>query len=289
MNLKRSAMFFAFLILIPTTMALGESTEKDVEEFLQKEIVDNIFLIKNFYEGNNLRFDSQGELVSKNSPGIWTVSGFFQPKKVKLSKAGITLTGERFYWTYDQELHEQQLMRIPGNTKIDIKRQPEQNDVLAIRELMFRIFLLPNESLVEHVPIYWQNIVRNKFKIAPPAPPEKPWPLITDLPILLQPIPHPSPEYRAKARSLGLTGQVALRGIVDVHGSIKITEIVIPLGAGLEEIAIQDVEKAWRFRPALDRSDAPIEASTTVIIGFSLAPPGKVPMNSGPGSGRTGR
>ena len=170
MKLKRSAMFFVFLILIPATLALGKSTEKDVEEFLQKGLVDNICLIRNFYEGNDLRFDSQGELVSKNSPGIWTVSGFFQPEKVKLSKDSITLTGKRLYWTYSWELQKQQLIPVPEDTKINIKRPPGRNDVSVVRELIYRIFLLSNESLVEHVPVYWQNIVRNKFKTVPDPP-----------------------------------------------------------------------------------------------------------------------
>ena len=274
-------MFFAFLILIPTTMALGESTEKDIEEFLQKELVDNICLIRNFYEGNNLQFDSQGELVSKNSPGIWTVSGFFQPKKVKLSKDSITLTGKRLYWTYNRELQKQQVIPVPKNIKINIKRSLEQNDISILGELIRKIFLEYNESLAEYVPVYWQNIVGNKFKIVPKAPTENLEKLggITE-PAELQSIPlpqleHPEfisgtrPGYSREARRLRLAGKVILNGVVDVQGNIKITEVMNPLGARLEESAILTVEKTWKFRPAL-RNGIPTETSVAVEINFFL-------------------
>ena len=279
MKLKRLAMFFAFLILIPATLVFGESNEKDIEEFLKKGLVDNIGLIRNFYEGNNLRFDSQGKLISKNSPGIWTVSGFFQPKKVKLSKDSITLTGKRLYWTYNRELREQQLIPVSEDTKINIKRSLEQNDVSVMRELMFRIFLLSDESLVEHVPAYWQNIVRNKFKPVPDAnmenfeklgkttepdalkPISRPWP---ECPEIISTIP---PEYSEEARRLRLSGIVSLLGVVDVQGNIKINEVFIPLGAGLEESAIRTIEKTWKFRPAL-RDGIPAETRVVVEVRF---------------------
>ena len=99
-------------------------------------------------------------------------------------------------------------------------------------------------------------------------------------PAALQSIPLPqherlriisstNPEYSSEARRIRLSGIVFLSGIVDVHGNIKITEVIIPLGAGLEESAVRTVEKTWKFRPAI-RDGIPAETRTTIEVKFSF-------------------
>ena len=58
----------------------------------------------------------------------------------------------------------------------------------------------------------------------------------------------PEPEYSEQARKAGLEGTVALALVVDVDGTAKNIRVTRSLGMGLDEKAIEAVQK-WRFKP----------------------------------------
>ena len=76
------------------------------------------------------------------------------------------------------------------------------------------------------------------------------------------------PEYSEEARKAKYQGTVRLMIIVDEHGMPKNIRVTGPLGLGLDEKAVEAVQK-WRFRPAV-KDGHPVSVEATVEVNFRL-------------------
>jgi protein TonB len=76
------------------------------------------------------------------------------------------------------------------------------------------------------------------------------------------------PEYSEEARKAKYQGTVVLTIVVDAQGMPRNIKVIRPLGLGLDEKAIEAVEK-WRFRPAM-KDGKPVNVQATVEVNFRL-------------------
>lgn len=82
------------------------------------------------------------------------------------------------------------------------------------------------------------------------------------------PIFKPDPDYSEEARKAKFQGTVVLALVVDEKGLPRDIKIVRPLGLGLDQKAIEAVQK-WRFRPGMkDGKAVPVYA--TIEVNFRL-------------------
>jgi len=88
--------------------------------------------------------------------------------------------------------------------------------------------------------------------------------------VISPPIPifRPEPAYSEKARKAKYQGTAVVLIVVDAQGNVTETTVVRPLGAGLDEKALEAV-RSWRFRPAL-RNGTPVQVRVSVEIKFRL-------------------
>jgi TonB family protein len=82
------------------------------------------------------------------------------------------------------------------------------------------------------------------------------------------PIVKPEPEYSAEARAAKWQGAVLLQVVIDENGVPQDIKIVRPLGMGLDQKAIEAVQK-WRFKPGL-KDGQPVPVSANMEINFRL-------------------
>ena len=79
---------------------------------------------------------------------------------------------------------------------------------------------------------------------------------------------HPEANYSDEARRAHYQGVCIVQLIVDTHGKPQDAHVVVSLGMGLDEQALEAVRK-WRFKPAtLD--DRPVPAQINVEVAFHL-------------------
>lgn len=81
-----------------------------------------------------------------------------------------------------------------------------------------------------------------------------------------EPIPifRPEPEYSEEARKAKFQGAVMLQIIIDENGRTRDIRVIRPLGLGLDEKAIEAVQK-WRFKPSTkDGRAVPVQANVEV-------------------------
>jgi TonB family protein len=78
------------------------------------------------------------------------------------------------------------------------------------------------------------------------------------------------PEYSAAARNAGIQGSVMVSLVVDTNGTAADVTVVVPLGEGLDEKAVEAV-KEWRFEPGT-KDGQPVRVAATISVEFRLLP-----------------
>jgi TonB family protein len=76
------------------------------------------------------------------------------------------------------------------------------------------------------------------------------------------------PEYSEEARKAKFQGTVVLYVVVDEKGNPKDLKVLRPLGLGLDQKAIEAVEK-WRFNPG-KKDGKPVPVQATIEVNFRL-------------------
>lgn len=76
------------------------------------------------------------------------------------------------------------------------------------------------------------------------------------------------PEYSEEARKAKFQGTVVLAVVVDEKGNPRDVRVIRPLGLGLDQKAIEAVEK-WRFRPGM-KDGKPVAVSAQIEVNFRL-------------------
>jgi TonB family protein len=82
------------------------------------------------------------------------------------------------------------------------------------------------------------------------------------------PIFRPEPEYSEEARKAKWQGAVLLQLVVDENGVPQEIKVVRSLGLGLDQKAIEAVQK-WRFKPGL-KDGKPVPVSANIEVNFRL-------------------
>jgi periplasmic protein TonB len=82
------------------------------------------------------------------------------------------------------------------------------------------------------------------------------------------PIYRPEPPYSEEARKAKYQGTVVLYIVVDAQGSVTDSQVVKPLGLGLDEKALETV-RTWKFIPA-KRAGVPVPVRVMVEVSFRL-------------------
>jgi TonB family protein len=81
-------------------------------------------------------------------------------------------------------------------------------------------------------------------------------------------IVKPEPEYSEEARKAKWQGAVLLQLVVDENGVPQEIRVVKSLGLGLDQKAIEAVQK-WRFKPGL-KDGKPVPVSANIEVNFRL-------------------
>jgi TonB family protein len=82
------------------------------------------------------------------------------------------------------------------------------------------------------------------------------------------PIFKPEPEYSEEARKAKFQGSVLLAIVIQADGSTSNIRVIRPLGLGLDEKAIEAVQK-WKFRPSV-KDGHPVAVTANVEVNFRL-------------------
>jgi TonB family protein len=230
--------------------------------------------VRHFYEGKKVRFDSDGTAVG-GKQGIWTIHGYVRVNKVRIKNRLIAIDGERLAAIYDDKQKNMKLASYEEPVRFEL---PIGTDPSAA---LLRMFVGMDEDASKLVPDYWKQYAETHYMAdlskASVKPPQRDQPEVepgvyrvggsVKPPILIKQV---EPEFTQFARQFRITGSTAVRVIVDENGHPTKVSIIRPLGAGLDENAVDAVKK-WSFRPGT-KDDRPVKTLVTVEVTYSFHP-----------------
>lgn len=146
--------------------ALGHAwAASGLEDDLSRIFVGRSFTIRNFYRGNHLRYESNGELLDRAEPGYWSRDGMVEFTSVKISPDGaLTLEGNRTCVLLDQEQGEFSNVTTGDHVQIEIQLAPDRRNLQTVLPVMQRVLLSSRDRLSDLVPAYWRNCVSQKVE-----------------------------------------------------------------------------------------------------------------------------
>jgi TonB family protein len=139
-----------------------------------------------------------------------------------------------------------------------------------------------DQSMLSHLPDYWQEYFRSKSQHRQYMPPDANIKVVSEgmtPPKVLNSIDPSSNEY---AQKYGIAGMELLRTVVDASGTPRQIAIARPIGFGLDEKAVDAVKKS-HFQPAMLNGQAVpvvIDMVVTFRIYSNRTKPGSVAKGS---------
>jgi len=154
-------------ILLAVVSLSARSDTSDLQQHVRDRYQGKTVLLRGFYSGDRLRYNSSGELTDHASSGDWTVDGFVAVGEVRVSGARIVLRAMRQLVIVNDRQFElrPKEKREPGRKSnkpvfVEIETQVGSNRSPAQVDAAFsRIFLTETDDFAEMVPEYWKSCV----------------------------------------------------------------------------------------------------------------------------------
>jgi TonB family protein len=145
-----------------------------------------------------------------------------------------------------------------------------RRELQEIDEHLFPQFAVTDATDPQHVKVTLLISLVQSLGTPPPAPPALPPGVYRIGGGVSAPIPvvKPEPEYSEEARKAKWQGAVMLQLVIDANGVPLDIKIVRSLGLGLDQKAIEAVQK-WRFKPGL-KDGNPVPVSANIEVNFRL-------------------
>jgi hypothetical protein len=154
-------------ILLAVVSLPAHSDTRDLQQHVRDRYQGKTVLLRGFYSGDRLRYNSSGELTDHASSGDWTVDGFIAVGDLRVSRARIVLRAVRQLVIVNDRQFElrPKEKREPGRKSnkpvfVEIETQVGSNSSPAQVDAAFsRIFLTEADDFTEMVPEYWKSCV----------------------------------------------------------------------------------------------------------------------------------
>ena len=282
-------LFFAF----PATCQTG-----DLKHHLRDQYQGKTLLLRGFYSGEKLHYDSKGALIGGATPGDWTADGFVVVTDLQLSKHRLAIKARRLMVVSEQREFRflAETARKPAKKAPIVKIEAELDTAQHADSAISRLFLTPEDDFPNLVPDYWKPCVAagllgkdanchfsHELQTIPglgfskrdaatgSLPQERSNNPVSRLGQGISPpkaISQPEPEFSDRARQAKYQGTTTLGLIVSKEGLPTSIRVVNPLGGGLDARAVEAVER-WRFNPA-QKDGQPVAVEIMVEVDFHL-------------------
>ena len=160
----------AVLALAIAIAPLHLQAANDLDQDLHSQYSNKILVLRNFYRGGKLRFDSAGSLASGSGPsGKWTTDGFVRVTSLSLSANRLTIEAERLpvgnngqsfqfqsYFLKSLEKRGQEEARKVIKLRIEVDFDGDAITAAKAEEALSRIFLNDRDYLAALVSPNWR-------------------------------------------------------------------------------------------------------------------------------------
>jgi TonB family protein len=288
----KSVLNLAVIVIGAIASSIAVAERRDVEMGLKNELEKKIVVVRGIYSGEKFRFDSNGNPVGKAVKGSWSSSGMVQVSRVSLDDKGLLdLKARRIVNVFNQEKGKFDNLLSPMNVQITIELGAASGSLESAKVVLDKIFTRDPNVLLANAGGYWTcwmsgRAARDekgdwrcggtpKLDARKPAPGEA---MMGPTGVVIyrsggdvkqpKPIHTPDPIYDEVAMKSGIHGTVVIWCIVDENGSPMDVAVARPLGAGLDDRAVEAVQ-SWRFSPAT-KAGTPVKVQINVEVNFRM-------------------
>jgi TonB family protein len=162
-------LFSAVALILAIALAPFQlQAASELDKRLRDQYDGKMFMLRNFYGGDSLRYASTGQLSKAATPGDWTVDGVVQINDVKVSSHHLTIRAKRVHlgWVQDVGFSPVEDAKDKNGGSQDtralrIEAELDQGEVTAaqVDAVLAQIFLTLKDDLAELVPDYWKPCV----------------------------------------------------------------------------------------------------------------------------------
>jgi TonB family protein len=283
----------------------------EVEQGLKQQFEGKTLVLRHPLEGSSMEFDADGKVLKGGDEGPWTVYGGVLIDDVALSPEKLSFKGRRILFLFlNQQFTAMELKKrnpileppFPPSVELEIKLDRALDSADQAQTILGRVFALNNADLLDSIPDYWRDFLRDRLLYDPSAKPEaefrwQPPPRTSvrklaqnagpdatsghqdddKLPLVFRagsgvtaprPTYTPEPKYSAAASYEKLQGVLVASVIIGTDGNIHSIRVIRPLGLGLDESA-RSMLQTWRFDPA-KRDGKPVAVEMNIEVSFNL-------------------
>jgi len=240
-------------------------TDVQIRDRLTSKYGGKLFTVRSTPSGTRLRFDADGKLLTATDAGMFTLDGHIHVESVNVRGDRIEIAGRRSFLSYNSKSGKLEEYPTRESFRLEFSRKAG-----FLPETGIDTVLLPLEEFVKTLPPYWHRLVSGAPILE----------TITD-PDTGQVVPRASeaqnlmpistrrltPGYPEDLNEYAIAGSVVLRVIIDEKGRTKVVDIVTPMGFGLDQAAINAVNR-WEYAPA-KRDGNPVKVYVRVQFNFN--------------------
>jgi TonB family protein len=280
-----SPRILAAVLLCLLSSAFCFARADSLEEQFKSDYVGKTMTLRHFYSGEHLRFHSDGTLQGEAPTSPWTLDGQIEVEAIHLRDGLVVISGRRIRLIFNaqgnsedelttidnyQGKSREKLEKMLRNLKVEIEIELPREKPDDIASVIQAVFLAKSESMMDIVPAWWQAyFAKREGRPRPVLSPIRPVYPVRPGKISA---PHesyaPNPEYSDEARQAKLQGTVVLYLVVDASGTPRDLQVMVPLGLGLDEKAIETVS-TWKFDPG-QKEGEPVSVAVNVRVSFRL-------------------
>jgi hypothetical protein len=163
-RISRLLFVLLFAALVSAILLPRAGAADELEQSLRPRYGNKTVVLRGFYHGDKLKYDSAGMLAGNLGFGDWTVDGVVHITSINVSDRRLTIHADRLRLIYDGHALAFQTSgnKKPKRTSL-LRIEAELDAGAATSEkgqaLLAKIFLTPPDRLADIVPDYWKSCV----------------------------------------------------------------------------------------------------------------------------------
>jgi len=270
----------AAVFLLSSFLAVPAICQTADLEHIRDQYQGKPLVLRSFYSGDSLRYDSSGSPLGESTTGDWTTDGFVRLNDISISDRHLTATGVRLIVISHENVfqffarHSLGRHQRPPNLRIEVELSPDGTLAQSADIALSKVFLTTRDSFRDLVPDYWRYCVRDALSDSDEdchfAKDFMPIPgfAIGERQGLWEGVPK-NPPFRLgmpgfsapqlisldracltdAARKAEYRGVVDFQVVIDGEGHPSNVRIISPIGFGLDARAAHALENS-RWKPA---------------------------------------
>jgi len=238
--------------------------DSEIRDRLTSKYGGKLFTVRDAPSGTRLRFDADGKPLSSSPPGMFTLDGNIHVESVNVRAERIDIAGRRSFLSFNAKSGKLEEYPTRESFRLEFSRKAGVMPDTGIDAV-----LLPLEQFVKGLPPYWLRLVSGAPILETIIDPDtgETVPRASEAQKLTPiPIRRAAPTYPMDLNDYSISGSVVLRVIVDEKGKPKVVDIVTPMGFGLDQAAINAVNRS-EYEPA-KRDGMPVKVYIRVLFNF---------------------